>query len=191
MTTTLVVALVLLLGCDKRRSVRSESSAKPVGTAVADSIPQQVESGNEEPVSLHVSLDRDQAVAGQSVTLSVACKIHPDFHIYSVQGPTGVAQPTKLVLTLPEGLTRESEWRLPASKTLISHIGPEAQYAGDVRFSVPLKIDERAAAGPVNLRCEFHYQACTKVNCRPPTSETLEIPLVIVQQKEDENASDN
>ena len=46
-------------------------------------------------------------------------------------------------------------------------------YQGSLEFRRKLRVRADAATGPVSVTCEFGYQACDPVSCRPPTKIEL------------------
>lgn len=137
----------------------------------------------ESPIVWNASLDPTRVTPGQTVIVSVHCGIHPDWHIYSMTGPTGVGRPTKIELKLPELLKPSSEWLTPESETVMGFNGPESHYAEDCKFMIELLVDENASPQQITLNCEIHYQACKDVSCLPPDSQTLELSFEILDPK--------
>lgn len=179
-------------GCDRDLSEPGTPPQTP-GRAVdvddlsspqEDEVPSNGETSDDDPVVWNVSLDRDQATPGDTVTLTARCDIHPGWHIYGVTGPTGVAQPTRLDLSLPTSLTSDSDWKLPTATFVVGFKGQESHYLGRNLFSIALKVDDDASPGPATVQCTVGYQACTDVSCLPPASQVFEVPLLILAAKE-------
>jgi len=191
-----LIVVACMSGCGRQpgenASVTNVTNVEPSGveTVAIDApteldIPLAKEPTETEPVVIAARFDRDNVKPGETVNLVVRCKIAKSWHIYSVDGPTGVSIPTKLSVLPPESVTAAAQWVLPTSKMKSSIAGPTALYTGDIRFSIQLAVAESAEAGEVTVPCEFHYQACTDVRCLPPTTKTLEIPLTIVSPKDE------
>jgi thiol:disulfide interchange protein DsbD len=108
---------------------------------------------------------------GSEVELVIEARIAPGWHIYAADGPAGSGIPTSLTWKLPDGVEPAGEWQYPKTAR-----GAEEQteiYEGNLRFRRPLRITERAKAGPLEIRCELTYQACNAFRCQPP--ESLEL----------------
>jgi len=191
----ILVSLVGLLGCESAERAGYEEQG---GETIADTTATQAElqvvdpatvdvltgdPSDDDPVAVGAAVDRGEAKAGDVVLLVVRSKIAKPWHIYAVEGPTGVARPTKLELTLPDGVSIAADWKLPDAEVTDSPTGPVSIYQGDVRFSVTLKIAENAPASTFGIECEVRYQACEDSRCLPPTSNKLTVPLTIVSNK--------
>ncbi len=132
-----------------------------------------------EPVTAAAQLSQPKIAVGGTTTLVVRLKTAKPWTIYAIDNPEDTGTPTRLELTLPSGLVQQSDWSFPTAKTKDSPFGPVQYYSDDVRFSVPLTTSASAKAGPAELLCTVHYQACSDATCTAPTSQRLTIPLVI------------
>ena len=188
----LILVLVLSTACNRDLPVSVDSGGAIAMAVDVDqsTVDHEIESTaisqptSDNPAVWSITLNQDQAMPGETVTLRVRCNVHPDWHIYSVKGPTGVARPTKLDLRLPGHVTMDSDWELPNDTTVIGHMGPESRYSDESVFSAKLKVDDNAPPESVRLQCEVHYQVCKETACLPPTSAVLELPFVILTAKE-------
>ena len=193
----LSIIFCFALGCDSSTRVPIDSGTALSREAVAptaedDASTVENESGSyaqtqlsdDMPTVWSIGLDRQQVMPGETVTLTVSCEVHSDWHIYSVKGPTGVARPTRFELELPPSVTVDSDWDLPNDKMVVGFQGPESHYTGKNQFSVRLRVDENASPGSVRITCKVHYQACQGSSCLPPASELLTAPFSILSAKE-------
>lgn len=180
-------------GCDSTsegthasHDVAVEESASTTRSADFDLPPMQLTYANEptddEPVSLAFDLDRDEAAAGEFVTLMVGAKIAEGWHIYAVEGPTGVARPTRLSTQPPMELISASDWKLPKPKMKASTEGMTAVHMEEVVFAKQFVVASDAATGPITLPVEIQYQVCKSIRCLPPNTITIEVPLTITPE---------
>jgi DsbC/DsbD-like thiol-disulfide interchange protein len=140
-------------------------------------------------ITLETPSDRNPVVAGAAVaparvragdtfTLVVEAKTASSWHIFAADAPTGGSIPTTLKLKLPEGVSSKGEWVYPAPT---QNPGVDGWvYDGDVTFRRRLKVAADAAAGPIEITCEFGYQACDASSCRPPTKVRLKAKAEIL-----------
>ncbi len=187
--------LVPLLGCGTlgpARALRYGESARTdsAGTAnaAADVVdPQKLEilvdePNQEQPVASGFALSRSTVRPGETTTLVIRCRTVEPWYIYAVEGPTGVATPTTLELSLPPIVSLASDWSLPPAHTKQTPLGDVAVYAGDFRFSLPLSIAQEAEAGTVEIPCVLRYQACSDRSCLPPSEIRLSVPITIASK---------
>ena len=134
-----------------------------------------------EPVSTGVAVVPSQVRPGETVSLVVTAKIAPSWHIYAIDKPVGVAKPTSLQLTLPEGVVPEGKWQIPEAHEFKAGgqtaDGPTFVYDGEVSFYRQLKVSPESKGGQLDITCEFGYMACDDSTCRPP--KVLPIPASI------------
>jgi hypothetical protein len=132
------------------------------------------------PVAAAAAILPATLTAPAMATLVIRVRTAPAWHIYSADGPTGIGQPTRLELKLPEGIEPEGDWVNPEASP-----GPGAGqlvYEGDFTFRRRLKITEQAPLGRVEISCQIDYQACDPFLCRPPESLTLQAGAEVVQK---------
>ena len=188
----LTMALLFLVGCggdtEDQQAPDQQAPTVDLGpeTAFAPFDPMTVdvsvdEPTNAQPVAFGAALDRDTAAPGETLTLVVRANVAEPWHIYSADGPTGVGRPTSFELTLPEGVSADSEWTNPEATVKESALGPIASYHGDIRFSVPVNVSDTAALGEQQIQCKINFQSCTDQQCLPPTSTLLTIPVSITR----------
>jgi hypothetical protein len=187
--------LVPLLGCgtlSPNRPLRNGESARADSGGTADAAAEEVdpqkleilvdEPNQEQPVASGFALSRSTVSPGETTTLVIRCRTVEPWYIYAVEGPTGVAAPTTLELSLPPIVSLASNWSLPPAHTKHSPLGNIAVYAGDFRFSVPLSVAEEAEVGRVEFPCVLRYQACSDRSCLPPTEIRLSVPITIAAE---------
>lgn len=153
-------------------------------TEITSATPQTLEVAIEAPsntnaVTLAAAVNRDEAPPGDELTLVVRCRTATPWYIYAVDGPEGVGAPTRLELSLPEGIRQSAAWSLPVAQKKSSVLGEVAYYTDDMRFTVPLQLAETITSGKTELQCTVHYQACSDTTCLAPASKKLTIPLSV------------
>jgi DsbC/DsbD-like thiol-disulfide interchange protein len=130
------------------------------------------------PVVAGAAVAPTKVKAGETFTLVVQASTASNWHIYAADAPTGGSIPTTLKLKLPEGVSTKGEWIYPASK---QHAGVDGWiYDGDLTFRRKLKVASDVPAGPIEITCEFGYQACDASSCRPPTKLRLKAKAEIL-----------
>ena len=133
---------------------------------------QEVDSGN-----LKASLIADslQVASGASFTVLLKQDIREDWHTYW-RNPGDSGAPTKLIWTLPDGVTAsELAWPIPEKIPY----GPLMNfgYHGEVYYPVTITIDERFDAASLDLAAVGQWLVCADI-CVPEQARlSLTIPL--------------
>jgi DsbC/DsbD-like thiol-disulfide interchange protein len=130
------------------------------------------------PVVAEASLSAEKAKPGATLTLLIKAKTAPTWHIYAVGERAGTEIPTTLKLKLPKGVEADGDWICPKAKQNPS--GEGKIYEGSMTFRRSLKIKRGAPAGPIEVVCDFSYQACDPFSCRAPTTVKLKAKTEIV-----------
>ena len=76
--------------------------------------------------------------------------------------------PTRLELSLPDGLEPVGEWQNPEPDVRPSELGPEYILHDDVVFRHTLRVADAAPAGSLEAACVVAYQACDRSRCLLP-----------------------
>jgi DsbC/DsbD-like thiol-disulfide interchange protein len=133
------------------------------------------------PVRASIRTDVPTVRAGGEFIVAVDVWIAPGWHIYALDGPSGVATPTSIGIDLPKSLVRAGEWTPPAPSLDASSDGePSFVYEGVVAFCCHLRVSQDATPGRTAVRCVLAYQACDRFSCRPPEKTKLETEIKIV-----------
>ena len=130
------------------------------------------------PVVAGAAISPGKVKAGDTVTLVVQAKIAPTWHIYAADQESGSSIPTTLKLKLPKSVESKSDWSYPAS--IPNREGEGSIYEAQATFRRTLKVASDAPSGPIEVTCEFGYQACDPFTCRPPAKLTLKAKAVVV-----------
>jgi hypothetical protein len=122
------------------------------------------------PVVATAELSPATAHLGESSLIIIRVKTAPAWHIYAARGSNGPGVSTTLTLRLPDGVEAEGQWSYPKP---ISGSDGQMIYEGALEFRRKLRVRPDAATGPFSVTCEFGFQACDAVSCRPPTKTEL------------------
>jgi DsbC/DsbD-like thiol-disulfide interchange protein len=178
------IVAVLALGCARSApGPGGNPSALPVPSAASrpeeppDDLPLE-EPTPAQPVVVGAALRPAKVPAGGTLTLYVQARIAPTWHIYGANvTPSGNA-PTTLTLQLPRGIEPAGPWVYPEGTTPANGAG--VQYGGRVTFRRHLRVADDARPGPVEVRCEFGYQACDPFSCQPPATRVVTAAAEVV-----------
>lgn len=107
--------------------------------------------------------------------LHVDLEVAEGLHIYGAPISDGYTA-LKIEITTFEGLTAEQA-KLPDPKPFrVEGLDEDfVVYEGHIDASIPFSID--GTPGDVTLAVTIRYQACSEVECFPPTSLLLNLPL--------------
>ncbi len=130
-----------------------------------------------QPAVIQAELVPAKAVTGETMELILRVKMAPTWHIYAVGGSKGPGVATTLELTLPRGVEAEGEWACPEPTRGTDN---QMTYEGTVEFRRRLKITNNRSEGPIDVFCDFGYQACDPFSCRLPTKAQLKATAEIV-----------
>ena len=135
------------------------------------------------PVTASLSLDRVELLPGDVETIVVELQIKPGWHIYAMDGPTGIASPTQIDMELPTVIETSGKWTaLPPVVDPDSSSGPVSIYHAIATFSTTAKVAADPGQGSFPLRVKIGYQACDRFSCRPYEELELTSEVRIVTQ---------
>ena len=135
----------------------------------------------EQPTVAQAELSPTKIPPGGTLELILKVKVASTWHIYAVGSPQGPGVPTTLKLTLPEGVEAEGEWNCPAP---VRSLGGQMIYEGSLEFRRRLRVAKGAAYGPIDVSCDFVFQACDPFSCQLPTKVVLTASARIVARKQ-------
>jgi hypothetical protein len=115
---------------------------------------------------------------GQTLTLFVQACIAPTWHIYGTEDSAGEAILTTLKLKPTQGVEPVGSWTYPRAKPATE--GTTFHYQGTVTFRQQLRVAAGATPGPLEVTCEFGYQACDPFHCRPPEKLVVKASVEVV-----------
>ena len=124
------------------------------------------------PIVVHfsnVGIDKPLA-AGATSTLIIDATVDTGWHINSNHPSNADYIPTKVELTLPNGVGAGDVQYPAAEETKLAFSSEELSvFTGKIQFRVPLKA-EAAVAPNENVTVTLDYQACNNNECLAPTS---------------------
>lgn len=202
MRLTLILGLMLCSGCGSfsrmfpaksrqlpelpttDQTATDQTATAQAPTAQTDAMSQALDIAVEAPsqrnaVTLAAAVSHKQAAPGQAIVLGVRCRTAKPWYIYAVDGPEDIGVPTRIELSLPDGISQTAAWSLPVAKKKASALGEVVTYADDMQFSIPLQIAGTVSPGKKELRCTIHYQACSDTTCLAPASKELTVPITV------------
>jgi hypothetical protein len=93
------------------------------------------------------------------------------WHVSAVESAdqAAPAEPTRLDLRLPPGVSLDGDWVLPQPENCVDAMGRRRAYTDDVTFRRRIKIDDRQLPGILAVPCTVSYQACNDTLCTRPT----------------------
>ncbi|MEK7483627.1 MAG: cytochrome c biogenesis protein CcdA [Planctomycetota bacterium] len=132
-------------------------------------------------VRIKAQVAPEKLSAGEEVTLEILVDITSPYHIYSVL-PNEVVNPTKIDLTLSEGLVwTQEEFQEPAPKS-VEDPGFSYQYhEGKVTFTRKFKIDALAPKSQ-QIKGTFNFMPCTHETCLKPAKFPIDLQFELTER---------
>jgi DsbC/DsbD-like thiol-disulfide interchange protein len=131
------------------------------------------------PVTFTASIEPQVAKPGERIALKIYGHVLSTWHIYSADGPSGVAFPTRFRLSLPDEIQKDGEWVYPRPELEMSPHGPISKYVHEFQASVDLRLADSVSEGTIELKCSVEYQACNLSRCLPPKTLRLIVPVIV------------
>ncbi len=145
-------------------------------------------SAADEAVAVKTAWSVDRARPGDSILLAIVADINKGFHINADERQIKNFEdfkpiPTKLTLVeAPDAITPEVPRYPPAVPFKAQYAAGELMsYEGRIIIYLPVKLDETAESGSLQLKLQFQYQACTDSYCLFPKRVTLTETLPVVK----------
>lgn len=127
---------------------------------------------------------QQSAQPGQAVTGALRVELPENIHVQSDAPREAYLIPTRLTLTLPEGLTVEAITYPPASDWfLVGQEEPLAVFESAFTVEWRLTLAEDVSPGEMVVPGRFQYQSCDDRLCYPPVSADVEWRLRIEQPR--------
>jgi DsbC/DsbD-like thiol-disulfide interchange protein len=123
----------------------------------------------------------EQAVkAGSTIKVTLAAKITPGWHLYALEEPEGGPTATEVGLGETDAAdllsVTEGEPELRPDPVLKM---PVKLFEGRAAFTLRVRMDAGAKAGPGQLHVLVRYQSCNDRMCLPPRTDTVVVPVVV------------
>lgn len=118
-----------------------------------------------------------EAAPGSEVTLEVTATIEPGYHLYGALETTG--EPADLRFPGKPALEERGAPDVPSGESH-STLGVESYWILDAGlFKQKFRVPEDAKDGPIELRGELHYTACTESFCEPAAVDPFTAKLIV------------
>lgn len=132
-------------------------------------------------VKVKAQLVPEKPVAGEEVLLEVLVDIASPYHVYSIL-PNDLVNPTKIDLTLSEGLSWVQESFQEPSPKAVEDPGFSYQYhEGKVIFTRKFKIADSAPNSHL-IQGAVHFMACTHETCLPPAKSPIALSFELSEK---------
>lgn len=131
-------------------------------------------------VSTEVYLSRDVYHPGSVVKLAIVAAIEEGWHINSSSPPDRFMIPTRLNISVPEGIeTEKIIYPEPEEKSIAISDSPLPLYQGKVTFGAVLRISDDYEPGAASITASLEYQGCNDHSCLPPAESVSRIDITI------------
>ena len=122
-----------------------------------------------------------QVVAGRTAPIAVQADIAKGWHIYSLTQPPGGPIPLRIALQGANEVSVRGVIKAPKpEKYFDKNFGMTTElYSGSPRFTIPVGVAGRTAAGVRRVQVTARYQVCSDKLCLPPRTDTVHLSLRI------------
>lgn len=142
----------------------------------------------DEAVAVKTAWSANLARPGDSILLAIVADISKGFHINADERQIKSFEDFKPIATkvsvieAPDAITIEAP-RYPQAVPFKAQYaaGDLMSYEGQIIIYLPIKLEETAAPGSLDLKLRFQYQACTDTYCLFPKRITLTETLAVVK----------
>ncbi|MCD6379005.1 protein-disulfide reductase DsbD [bacterium] len=122
---------------------------------------------------------------GSSGYIAITADITNGWHINSPSPPDAYLIPTRLKVTMPNGITVVNTLYPEAEEKMLEiSDSPLPLYEGKVTFGIIFKVSEDINPGNYKIAATLNYQGCNNMTCLQPADSRVEIKLNVVEQKE-------
>ena len=142
----------------------------------------------DEAVAVKTAWSVNRARPGDSILLAIVADINKGFHINADERQINSFEdfkpiPTKVsVIEAPDAITIEAPRYPPAVPFKAQYAaGDLMSYEGRIIIYLPVKLDETAEPGSLDLKLSLQYQACTDSYCLFPKRITLSETLPVAK----------
>ncbi len=113
----------------------------------------------------------------QKPWLFVKVQIASGHHIYAMKKSLKSSLPTRLTVTLPDGVALTGEWEAPEPEKIAGAL----VYRKEVVFRNRLTIDKKVAPARHKAQIELSFQVCNEALCWPPDDLIKEVEFEVVK----------
>jgi hypothetical protein len=179
------IAVMALAGCsaespsrgaDRRDAVANVTATKTTVTNAQFALPKP---SSYRPVTAAMEIVPADVQKGGIAEIQVRLEIAGAHYIYATNVVGKPFIPVSLNVNLPDGIEFSGGWVAPAPDRTKTG---ELVYTDSVSFRRSLRVGSNVPAGPVSIRGELRYQACTEELCWPPQTITLSSSINVSAQ---------
>ncbi len=114
---------------------------------------------------------------GSMVEARIIAEILPPWHVNAHQPSQQFLVPTRLELTLPQGVSVEERWPEPEKERIPIFPSPLELYSEMIEIVLVIRIEETVRPGDYQIEGKLWYQACNDEVCIPPAFVPFSIPI--------------
>ena len=129
-------------------------------------------------ITSDVRISQTRLEPGEAVTLTVRLSLSPGWHVYAELPEGSPYRRCTVKLGELNGLNPLTAWTLPSVQRSAASDPGVGHWEGDAMFSIRLQA-KPDAQGEFKIPVLISYQACDADSCLRPTSESLEVPVVV------------
>ena len=120
-------------------------------------------------------------ISGRTVPITLQAEIAKGWHIYSLTQKSGGPIPLRLDLVGPSDVLVRGVIQAPKPERFFDkNFGIETElYSGSPRFTIPVGVAGRSAAGIRKFQIGARYQVCSDKMCLPPRTDKLDAAIRI------------
>ena len=120
-------------------------------------------------------------VSGRTVPLTLEAEIAKGWHIYSLTQKPGGPVPLRIELVgAADVIVRGIIMAPQPERAFDKNFGIDTElYSGKPRFTIPVGVPGRAAAGVRKFQVAARYQVCSETLCLPPRTDKVDVSLRI------------
>lgn len=123
-------------------------------------------------------------VAGRTVPITVQADIAKGWHIYSLTQQSGGPIPLRIAVQGSPDVSMRGVVKAPKPvKYFDKNFGITTElYSGSPRFTIPVGVQGRTAAGLRRVEVTARYQVCSDKLCLPPRTDTVRVSLRVASR---------
>jgi DsbC/DsbD-like thiol-disulfide interchange protein len=144
---------------------------------IGPAIQSEIRSASVPRIRVRVVSDVDAYVRWQKARLRLELDVDPGWHVYGLPIPEGYT-PLQVEVEPMPGLEVGDPEYPPADPFRVEGLNEEfAVHQGQVKIPIPFAVNVPAGTGAITLKIRIGYQLCSREECLPPASLTIEVPL--------------
>jgi thiol:disulfide interchange protein DsbD len=134
--------------------------------------------------SVVVGSEPIDVVAWRTAAVTIQADIASGWHIYSITQKPGGPIPLSIKLESGDFAVRGLIQAPEPERSFDKNFGMETElYSGRARFTIPVGVPGRTAAGSRKIQLAARYQVCSATLCLPARTDKLDATLRVVALK--------